>query len=321
MGALAESKKVSSHTPGHKSGKGVSTRCRKFVGPKMCSIDLATLGEVVAVGRRTTPWALDLMQPERILPVVEQVRPDWIVNAAAYTAVDKAEHEAETAAAVNAVAPGLLAEAAGRVGAQLVHYSTDYVFDGAASVPYLEDDAPNPQGVYGRTKLDGEEAVARSGCDWLILRTAWVYGARGHNFMGTMRRLAREREELRVVADQRGAPTWSRHIAGATAQILARLGDDRAAWHRACGVYHLTSAGEATWHDFATAIVEHQRRQENIACQRVVAITTADYPTPAKRPAWSVLDNGKLARHFGVRLPDWRVALAQVQEDIDGASV
>ncbi len=281
---------------------------------------LATLGEVIAVGRRTEPYALDLMQPETIVPLVDQLRPDWIVNAAAYTAVDKAEQEPGIAAAVNAAAPGLLAEAATRVGAQLVHFSTDYVFDGTATEPYQEGDAPNPQGVYGRTKLDGEEAIAKSGCDWLVLRTAWVYGARGGNFMRTMRRLAREREELRVVADQHGAPTWSRHIAEATAQILAQLGGDRAAWHRACGVYHLTSAGTATWHSFASAIVEHQRRQESIACQRVTAITTADYPTPAKRPAYSVLDNDKLAATFGLRLPDWQAALARVQEDIDAAA-
>lgn len=276
---------------------------------------LATLGEIVAVGRRTEP-ALDLMQPDTILPLVEQVRPDWIVNAAAYTAVDKAEQEPEVAAAVNAIAPGLLAEAAARVGAQLVHYSTDYVFDGRSDVPYKEDDVPNPQSVYGRTKLDGEEAIARAGCDWLIFRTAWVYDARGGNFMRTMRRLARERGELRVVADQRGAPTWSRHIAEATAQVLAQLGGDRAVWHRACGIYHLTSAGVATWHDFASAIVEYQRRHETIACRQVTAIGTADYPTPAKRPAWSVLDNGKLADAFGIRLPDWRAALEQVQQEI-----
>lgn len=277
---------------------------------------LAALGEVTAVGRRTQPHAVDLMQPETIGPLIEQLRPDWIVNAAAYTAVDKAEQEPDAATAVNAVAPGLLAEAAGRVGAQLVHYSTDYVFDGTATAPYKEDDATNPQGVYGSTKLDGEEAIAKAGCDWLVLRTAWVYGARGGNFMRTMRRLAREREELRVVADQIGAPTWARHIAEATAQILAQLGDDRAAWHRACGVYHLTSAGTASWHDFATAIIDHQRQQETIPCRTVTAITSADYPTPAKRPAWSVLDNDKLARTFGVRLPDWRTALAQVQEEI-----
>jgi dTDP-4-dehydrorhamnose reductase len=278
---------------------------------------LATQGEVIAVGRQTAPHALDLSQPEAILPLVETIQPNWIVNAAAYTAVDKAEQEAELAQTINAIAPGLLAEAAGLVGAQLVHYSTDYVFDGTASSPYKEADAPNPQGVYGRTKLEGEEAIAKSGCDWLILRTAWVYGGRGHNFLRTMRRLAREREELRVVADQRGAPTWSRHIAEATAQILAQLGDDRAAWHRACGVYHLTSAGEASWHDFASAIVEHQRQNEPIACQRVTAITTADYPTPAQRPAYSALNCEKLATTFGIRLPDWKAALGQVQDDID----
>jgi dTDP-4-dehydrorhamnose reductase len=278
---------------------------------------LATLGEVIAVGRQSAPNALDLSQPEAILPLVEAIQPNWIVNAAAYTAVDKAEQEPEQAQTINAVAPGLLAEAAGRVGAQLVHYSTDYVFDGRATAPYQEDDTPNPQGAYGRTKLEGEEAIAKAGCDWLILRTAWVYGSRGHNFMRTMRRLAREREELRVVADQLGAPTWSRHIAEATAQILAQLGEDRAAWHRACGVYHLTSAGEASWHAFASAIVEYQRLRESIVCQRVTAITTADYPTPAKRPAYSVLNCDKLATTFGIRLPDWKTALGQVQDDID----
>jgi dTDP-4-dehydrorhamnose reductase len=278
---------------------------------------LATLGKVIAIGRKTKPHAIDLTQPETILPLVERIQPNWIINAAAYTAVDKAEQEPDVAAAVNAVAPGLLAEAAGRVGAQLLHYSTDYVFDGTASAPYKEDDAANPPGIYGRTKLDGEEAIAKAGCDWLILRTAWVYGARGQNFMRTMRRLAREREELRVVADQRGAPTWSRHIAEATAQILAQLSDDRAAWHRACGVYHLTSAGETTWHGFATAIVDHQRQHETISCQRISPITTVDYPTPAKRPAYSVLDNSKLADTFGVCLPDWRVALGQVQEELE----
>lgn len=277
---------------------------------------LACLGEVVAAGRDSAPYRVDFTRPETLTTLLETLRPDWIVNAAAYTAVDQAEQEPEAAAAVNAVAPGLLAAAAARIGAQLVHYSTDYVFDGMATQPYKEDDAPNPQGVYGRTKLAGEEAVARAGCDWLILRTAWVYGARGGNFMRTMRRLARERAELRVVADQVGAPTWARHIAEATAQIVVQLGDDRAAWHRACGVYHLTSAGEASWHDFATAIVEHQRRQEDIPCQQVCAVTTADYPTPAKRPAYSVLDNGKLAHTFGIRLPDWRLALAQVQEEL-----
>jgi dTDP-4-dehydrorhamnose reductase len=276
---------------------------------------LAPLGEVIALGRRTDP-ALDLTAPETILPLMERLRPAWIVNAAAHTAVDKAESEPDVAHAVNARAPGLLAEAAARVDAKLLHYSTDYVFDGTGQRPYREDDTPNPQGVYGQTKLAGEEAIAQAGGDWLILRTAWVYGARGSNFMRTMRRLAREREELRVVADQYGAPTWSRHIAEASALILAQLGDDRAAWHRACGVYHLTSAGMATWHDFARAIVEHQRGQETIPCQRVSAIPSDDYPTPAKRPAYSVLDSDKLARTFGIRLPDWRHALAQVQQEL-----
>lgn len=282
---------------------------------------LASLGEVIAVGRRTMPHALDLEQPESIAPLIEALRPTWIVNAAAHTAVDKAETEVEAATRINANAPGLLAQAAGRVGALLVHYSTDYVFDGSATRPYTEDDTPNPQGVYGRSKLDGERAIENAGGDYLILRTAWVYGARGQNFLRTMRRLARERDELRVVADQRGAPTWARHIAEATAQTLTQLGEDRAAWHTQTGIYHLTSAGEATWHAFAEAIIEHQRQHETVKVAKVTAIDTADYPTPAQRPAYSVLDNSKLAATFGVRLPDWREALRQVQEDIDSYGI
>ncbi len=282
---------------------------------------LATLGEVIAVGRRTTPHALDLEQPESIAPLVETLRPTWIVNAAAHTAVDKAETEVDAATRINAEAPGRLAEVAGRVGALLVHYSTDYVFDGSGTQPYREDDTPNPQGVYGRSKLDGERAIENAGGDYLILRTAWVYGARGQNFLRTLRRLAREREELRVIADQRGAPTWSRHIAEATAQILTQLGNDHAAWHTKTGLYHLTSAGEATWHAFAEAIVEHQRQHEVVKVERITPITTADYPTPAQRPAYSVLNNDKLTHTFGVRLPDWREALRQVHEDIDSLGI
>jgi len=278
---------------------------------------LATLGEVIAVGRQTTPYRLDLTRSADILPLLETVRPDWIVNAAAYTAVDRAETEPELAQAVNGEAPGALAEAAARIGAQLVHYSTDYVFDGNAHRPYREDDVPNPQGIYGASKLAGERAIAESGCDWLILRTAWVYGTRGSNFLRSIRRLARERAALRVVADQIGAPTWSRQIAEASAQILARLGGERAAWHRTCGIYHLSAAGETSWHAFADHIVAHQRHRETIPCAAVEAITTADYPTAAKRPSYSVLDNAKLAATFGVRLPDWRVGLGQVQEELD----
>lgn len=278
---------------------------------------LATLGEVIAVGRNTTPLRLDLQEPEGIAALIETVRPTWIVNAAAYTAVDKAEQEVDAAMTINGRAPGLLAEAAQREGALLVHYSTDYVFDGTAQAPYTEDAPTNPQSVYGRSKLTGEEAIRAAGSDHLILRTSWVYGARGHNFMRTIRRLAREREELRIVADQRGCPTWSRHIAEATAQVLVRLGCDRAAWSAATGTYHLVSGGESTWYDFATRIVEHQRRHESVKVERIVPIATEDYPLPAPRPRYSVLNTDKLRATFGIHMPHWEDALRQVQEELD----
>jgi dTDP-4-dehydrorhamnose reductase len=275
---------------------------------------LSSLGDVVHASPQTD-ITIDLTSPDRYRQTILDLKPKWIVNAAAYTAVDKAEQETETANTINAEAPGILAEIAKNIGAKLVHYSTDYVFDGQASHPYKESDATNPQGVYGSSKLAGERAIQQVGGDYLIFRTAWVYGLRGQNFMRTIRRLAREREELKIVTDQKGAPTWSRHIAEATAQVLAQLPHDDD-WREAAGIYHMTSAGVATWYDFADAIVSHQRLHEEVACQRLSPITTAEYPTPAKRPAWSVLDTTKLANRFGVRIPDWRFALAQVQEEI-----
>lgn len=277
---------------------------------------LSTLGEVIAAGRHGAPHLIDLADAAAIAPFVQAVRPDWIVNAAAYTAVDRAEGEREAAFAVNATAVAELARAALLIGARLVHYSTDYVFDGTGQRPYREDDAPAPLGVYGASKLAGEEAIRESGVEHLILRTAWVYGARGHNFMRTIRRLAREREQLRIVADQRGAPTWSRHIAEATAQILARLGRDGAAWRALGGTYHLAAAGETTWHEFAEAIVAHQRQHEAILARSITPISSAEYPTPARRPAYSVLDCRKLAQNFAIRLPDWRDGLRLVQEEL-----
>lgn len=300
--------------------------------------ELSTLGELVVVGRTPGPGApglqADLARPDTLTAVVDAVRPALIVNAAAYTAVDRAESEVELAFAVNAEAPAVLAQAACRHGALLVHYSTDYVFDGRAQHPYREDDATAPQGVYGCSKRAGEEAIVASGCAHLIFRTSWVYGLHGQNFMRTMRRLARERDTLRVVADQVGAPTWSRHIAQATAQVLAQLrgqpasgepagqgGFDRgfdAARGAACsGVYHLVSSGRCSWFEFAQAIIAHQRGHEALAVREVVPIATHEYPLPAARPAWSVLDAGKLADTFGVRLPDWTTALAQVQQELD----
>jgi dTDP-4-dehydrorhamnose reductase len=278
---------------------------------------LATLGEVTAVGRNTTPHRVDMAAPASLAAVVESLRPDWIINAAAYTAVDKAETEVEAATAINGRAPGVLADVARKVGALLVHYSTDYVFDGTASTPYREDTATNPQSVYGRSKLAGEEAIRAAGTPHLILRTSWVYGARGHNFMRTIRRLAREREELRIVADQRGCPTWSRHIAEATAQVLAQLRMDRSAWAANSGTYNVVSSGEGAWFNFASRIVEHQRGHETIKAQRIVPIKTEEYPLPAKRPQYSVLDTTKLHQTFSIKMPHWEEALRQVQEELE----
>ena len=237
-------------------------------------------------------------------------RPSVVVNAAAYTAVDKAETETELCRQINAVAPGVLAEEAKKLGALMVHYSTDYIFDGTKTSPYVETDAPNPLGAYGRTKLEGDRAVKASGANHLIFRLCWVYGARGQNFMLTMQRLAREREKLRVVGDQFGCPTWSRMIAETTALALQQVmaGADASTFN---GEYHLAAAGQTSWHGFASRIIELMPEAER-KCRAVEKITTAEYPTPAKRPAYSVLDCGKLQKTFGLRLPNWEASLRQV---------
>ena len=263
---------------------------------------LAPLGAVVAPDRAQ----LDLDSPDSIRRAVREADPAMIVNAAAYTAVDKAEDEPDLARAINGTAPGILAEEAKRLGAPLVHYSTDYVFDGTSPRPYTEADAVNPLGVYGRTKLAGEEAIASVGPVHLILRTSWIYSLHGNNFLLTMRRLAAGREELRVVADQHGAPTWARWVAEATVAILKGRGNlaDRS------GLYHLTAGGETSWHGFAEAIVESMRAAgEPVKAGRIVPIETADYPTPARRPARSVLDCTKIGKTFGIDPPDWRAQL------------
>lgn len=269
---------------------------------------LSTLGRVVAPGHAE----FDLARPETLAAAVREIRPDLIVNPAAYTAVDKAESEQELAYAINAQAPHVLAQEAKRLGITLVHYSTDYVFDGVKLDAYTEEDEPNPLGVYGASKLAGEELVRASGAEHLILRTSWVYGLRGRNFLLTIERLARERDKLAVVADQFGAPTWARSIAEATAQVLAlwlapgATPDDR---QRLSGVYHMSCGGRVSWHGFAAAILENmQARGEKIPALK--AIGTAEYPTVARRPANSVLCNDKLEKTFGVRLPNWEDALA-----------
>lgn len=262
---------------------------------------LKPLGEVTALDVDE----LDLTSPGSIRRVVREIKPDVIVNAAAYTAVDRAEKEPELAQAINGTAPGILAEEAKKLNALLVHYSTDYIFDGRKPGPYVEDDAPNPLGAYGRTKLAGEEAVRAANCNHLILRTSWVYGARGNNFMLTMLRLAKEREELRVVNDQIGAPTWSRSLAEVTALILAQFyapNADAAAIEKVSGTYHLTSSGSTSWHGFAAGILRLSSVQPK---PRLLPITTPEYPTPAARPANSVLANDKLLNTFGLSAGDW----------------
>jgi dTDP-4-dehydrorhamnose reductase len=273
---------------------------------------LACLGEVVALELGSTPLSLDLADADSIRHVVQTVKPGLIVNAAAYTAVDKAEQDQATAYAVNASALGFLADEAKKLGAGLIHYSTDYVFPGDASTPYLETDGTGPNSVYGSSKLAGEQAITDSGVPHYILRTAWVYGNRGGNFLLTMLRLMRERELLRVVNDQEGSPTWSRMIAEATALIIAQsLELGRFTPGDRSGIYHLTCGGQTSWFEFASGI-----REAGLAagllpetCARLEGIPSSEYPTPAKRPAYSVLNNDKLAGVFGLRLPDWREAL------------
>ncbi|GJH35689.1 dTDP-4-dehydrorhamnose reductase [Paraburkholderia azotifigens] len=265
---------------------------------------LQGLGRVVALDRA----ALDLADLAQIRSTMRELKPAVIVNPAAYTAVDKAETDVDVAMRLNAEAPGVFAEEAARVGALLVHYSTDYVFDGTKSAPYVEDDATNPQNVYGKSKLAGEQAIAESGCAHLILRTSWVYGVRGKNFLLTMLKLGAERPELRVVADQVGAPTWSNTIAVSTSHILAQglVVNDLDWWRERSGVYHLTAAGETSWHGFAKAILEIEMGEK---APNMVPIGTSDYPVPAKRPANSRMSHGKLTSTFGLALPDWQDAL------------
>lgn len=273
---------------------------------------LACLGEVVALDRQSRPLSVDLADPDSLRTAVREVRPDLIVNAAAYTAVDRAEEEQVLAYAINAVAPGVLAEQAKAIGAVLIHYSTDYVFPGDASTPYHEDDTTGPHGVYGRSKLAGETAIAQVGAPHVILRTAWVYGTRGRNFLLTMLRLMRERASISVVNDQIGAPTWSRLIAETTALLIAQAREGkRFVPGGREGVYHLTCGGQTSWHDFAQAIRDQAIGTGLLpeTCARLEPIPSHEYPTPARRPAYSVLGNDKLATHYGLRLPDWHEAL------------
>ena len=262
---------------------------------------LAGLGEVHLLGRDQ----LDLAQPEALREPLRQLAPELIINAAAYTAVDQAESEPDTAFAINAQAPGVLAEEALRLGAPLIHYSTDYVFDGEKAAPYTEQDVPNPLGVYGRSKLAGEQAIAAVGGAHLILRTSWVYSLHGRNFLLTMQRLLQEKPQLRVVDDQIGAPTWASTIAISTRALIERWQAGRAgAW----GTYHLTAQGQTSWFGFAQAIGE-QLKARGLPCAELLPIPSSEYPTPARRPANSRLDCSRLAREWDVTLPHWQQAL------------
>jgi dTDP-4-dehydrorhamnose reductase len=278
---------------------------------------LPGIGEVIAPDRRE----LDLLDADNIRRAVRNIQPQLIVNAAAYTKVDAAESDEANAHAVNAIAPGVFAEEARKVGAAVVHYSTDYVFDGAKGAPYEELDPANPISVYGKTKFAGEQAIRRTGVPHLIFRTAWVYATRGRNFLLTILRLATEREELRIVRDQIGAPTCASDIAAATTKVLTNLceGNDRGfVFSEVTGTYHMSAAGQTTWYDFAKTIIENAvatshslewlrvatKERPLIAC-RLIPISTEEFGSSASRPAYSILSNSRLNQTFGVALPDW----------------
>ncbi|WLH07337.1 dTDP-4-dehydrorhamnose reductase [Pseudomonas lurida] len=264
---------------------------------------LQGLGELIVLGRDQ----LDLANPDQIRQQVRAHRPDLIINAAAHTAVDQAQSEPEVAFAINAIAPGVLAEEAKALGIPLIHYSTDYVFDGSKPAPYTEADTPNPLGVYGQSKLAGEQAIAAVGGEHLILRTSWVYSSHGKNFLLTMQRLLQEKPQMRIVADQIGAPTWAGSIASSTRTLIERWqAGEPGEW----GVYHLTAGGETSWFGFAQAIGEHLRQQGK-ACADLEPIPSSAYPTPAKRPLNSRLDCTRLQQQWHVSQPHWQDALRE----------
>jgi dTDP-4-dehydrorhamnose reductase len=297
------------------------------VGHELAFI-LPRVGEVIVPDRAE----LDLTRASDVARVISDTHPQMIVNAAAYTAVDLAEKEPEKARAINTEAPAAMAAEAAKLNALLVHYSTDYVFDGSKESPYVEDDHTDPQNVYGQTKLDGENAIRDSGCRHLILRTAWVYATRGKNFLLTILRLASQREELRIVSDQIGAPTWAREIARATNSILERHAAAAAGDAPPTGTFHVTAGGTTNWHAFATAILDEAAKLPatnpwlnaalsggSLVTKRVTPITTADYPTPARRPAYSVLSNERLNSTYRLQLPEWRDQLKAALASISGS--
>jgi dTDP-4-dehydrorhamnose reductase len=266
---------------------------------------LTPLGRVIALGRAE----MDLTQPDAIRKTIRESAPEIIVNAAGYTAVDKAENEPELAMQINAVAPGVIAEESKRLNALLVHYSTDYVFDGTRSTPYVEEDEPNPVNVYGKSKLEGERAIAAANCPYLILRTSWIYSARGTNFVLTMLRLARERKELLVVNDQIGSPTWARTLAVSTAEITRKT--DRG--EHGGGIYHLSACDYTSRLDFAEEILAIAKKSSKAKAEwaELRPTTTANYPLPARRPLNAATNKNKMKRAFGVEMPPWKTQLRQ----------
>ena len=262
---------------------------------------------------------IDLSKPDSITACIRENEPDIIINSAAYTAVDMAESEPEMAMAVNGTAPGIIAEEAKKLGALLIHYSTDYIFDGKKGSPYLEEDTPNPLNVYGRSKLAGEEAIRSSCTPHFILRSSWIYGSRGKNFLLTMIRLAKERDEIKVVNDQTGAPTWSRIVAEATAQILAKallmVNSGSRDFKELNGTYNITAGGKTTWYEFADAIIKGVSISLNNKLLRLIPVTTVEYNAPAKRPFYSVMSNEKVKRDFGIIQISWEAALKLCIED------
>ncbi|MBC8285610.1 MAG: dTDP-4-dehydrorhamnose reductase [Nitrospinae bacterium] len=270
---------------------------------------LAKLGTVFAMGRDQ----MDLSRPETLGSIIQEIRPDIIINAAAYTAVDKAESEPELAMTVNGIAPGVIAEEAKKIGAGMIHYSTDYVFDGKATSPYKEEDSTVPLNIYGKSKLAGEKAVGQAGIDHIILRTGWVYSLRGSNFLLTVQKLAQNRKQIKIVDDQRGGPTWARTIAEGTAHILEQSlkGTTTSKVFTDSGVFHMTCDGETSWFGFANKIFELSGLSKSV---ELIPIPTIEYPTPAVRPGYSLLSNSKLKQAFGYEMPQWQEALQECMD-------
>jgi dTDP-4-dehydrorhamnose reductase len=278
---------------------------------------LAPLGEVLALDRHSTDFCGDLSSPERLAQTVRDWRPDVIVNAAAHTAVDKAESEPDLTRGLNATAPAALAQAASDLGAWLVHYSTDYVFNGQGDQPWQEGDATGPLSVYGQTKLEGEQAIAASGCKYLIFRTSWVYAARGGNFAKTMLRLAAERERLTVIDDQHGAPTGADLIADVTAHAIRQVMTHPAS--ALAGIYHLVASGEITWHGYASHVIaqaRHVNPELNLKVSHIAPVPTTAFPTPAQRPLNSRLSTQKLQQAFGLVLPPWQQGVDRMLREL-----